>query len=441
MTKQVLVLAYDFPPAGGGGVQRTAKFVKYLCDTEWTPIVLTVKNPLYLLRDETLCQEIPPTVQVFKTNEWLPNKLFLSLRDKLRRGSKNERNKEDGDLKEKPVSQNFMRRFVRSLAMKVSQWMMPDLHLAWVFPALFRAYRLTRSHQPQILFATSPPFSVLLTAYLLYKLCGIPYVVDFRDAWTLNPLRLNTPKGRREAFLEKRVLSAADSVVFATDIMQADYERYYPTLSGKFVTITNGYDEADFSDLIPKLLPGISIVYMGRVTPKLKLENFLIALKKIFQEEPTLRGDVRLYFVGDVYMTQKDKIDVHGLQDIGTFVGYLPHQEAIEYAAGADVLLLLGSGDLAEMTGKIFEYLRVCRPIFAVVPRESVAAKLIQQTGHGQVAQFDEIEEIKIKLSELLLDIKSGKKWQLDLNEKTKQFERGHQACQLASLFDRVTNR
>lgn len=438
--KRTLIIAYDFPPAGGGGVQRTTKFVKYLNGTSWSPIVLTVKNPLYLLRDETFCQEIPHTVEIIRANEWLPNNLLLSLRERLRHAP--ERITMDQGVTEKQEQKKpLLKRFLRQLAMKVSKWVMPDLHVAWTLPALVTAYRFIRSQHVEVIFATAPPFSVLLIAYLLNKLTGIPYVVDFRDAWTLNPLRIGTFKTRLESFMERRILAEASHVIFATEIMQSDYEQHYPALVHKFSTITNGYDEADFANLLPKVLLGIAIVYMGRVTQKLRLDNFLLAMKNLFEQQPMFAAMTKLYFVGDVYLTQKEEVALHGLQDITTYVGYLPHRQALEYALGADVLLLLGSGDLAEMTGKIFEYLRAGRPIFAVVPQQSAAARLILQTGHGQVAQIDDIEEIQTKLTELLLAIQGDKQKQLNLNDHVKLFERENQARQLASVFDHLYGR
>ncbi|HMT12896.1 MAG TPA: glycosyl transferase, partial [Ignavibacteria bacterium] len=42
--KKVLIISYYFPPSGGPGVQRVLKFVKYLPEFGWQPIVLTVKD-------------------------------------------------------------------------------------------------------------------------------------------------------------------------------------------------------------------------------------------------------------------------------------------------------------------------------------------------------------------------------------------------------------
>lgn len=434
------MIAYEFPPAGGAGVQRTVKFVKYLPDSGWMPFVLTVKNPLYPLRDETLMNDVPAETIVVKATEWLPNGTLRALRSQLR-----------GDLAQTvdngrvynrlPGIRSRIKRFLRLSYVKASKWAIPDQHIAWTIPALLKAKEIIRNENPEVVYLTVPPFSVLLTGYLLHLLSGISYVVDFRDAWTLNPLRVGTSKATIEAPLEQRVIASASRVIFATPSMQQDYAQKYPPLVGRFCTITNGYDECDFVGVSPKELKPISIVYMGRITPKLKLENFLIALSNVLRQNPVLRSRVRLYFVGDIYMTQREKIESSGLQDVSEFLGYLPHREALRYALGADILLLLGSGDLAEMTGKVFEYLRANRPIFAVVPHKSAAGQVIHESAHGIVAQYDNIPEISAKLEELLLRVQSGNMPQLDTNAFIRKFDRKFQTRQLADVLTQASGR
>ena len=38
--KTVLGVAYYFPPGGGAGVQRTVKFVRYLPELGWRPVIV-----------------------------------------------------------------------------------------------------------------------------------------------------------------------------------------------------------------------------------------------------------------------------------------------------------------------------------------------------------------------------------------------------------------
>src|SRR5436853_2714568 len=70
--KKVLIISYYFPPSGGPGVQRVLKFVKYLPQFGWEPIVLTVEDGDFPARDESLLKEIPDNVKVFRTKIFEP---------------------------------------------------------------------------------------------------------------------------------------------------------------------------------------------------------------------------------------------------------------------------------------------------------------------------------------------------------------------------------
>lgn len=459
--KRVLFIAYSFPPAGGGGVQRTTKFVKYLPQTGWKPVVITVKNPLYFLRDETLSREIPPAIEIIKVREWLPNNLLLSVRAWIRRrlgdangepaptagggdGEYSSESKADSSGSKADTGATgpgaLLSRLFRALFRTLNDWVIPDMQISWALTALIPALRLVRRGQVDVVYATAPPASSFVTAYLLHKLTGIPYVVDFRDAWTLNPIFAHKPTLRFERWLEKRILKNAAHAIFATRIMQADYEQLHPDFKDKFSTITNGYDEADFQSLEPRPLPPINIVYMGRVTQKLRLDNFLLGLRQALDRHPHLQPHVHLTFVGFVFGDYDAEIERLGLRDHVTYAGYLPHRQALQYALGADILLLLGSGDLAEMTGKIFEYLRAARPIFAVAPHGGEAAQLIERTGHGIVAQYDDIDEIAAKLANLLLAIHEDRHSPLTPSPLVPQLDRRHQTQSLATILNRINH-
>ena len=57
--KTVLIISYYWPPSGGAGVQRWLKFVKYLPEYGWQPIIYTPENPEYPALDESLVKDIP----------------------------------------------------------------------------------------------------------------------------------------------------------------------------------------------------------------------------------------------------------------------------------------------------------------------------------------------------------------------------------------------
>ena len=43
--KRLLIITYYWPPSGGSGVQRWLKFVKYLRQSGWEPVIYTPENP------------------------------------------------------------------------------------------------------------------------------------------------------------------------------------------------------------------------------------------------------------------------------------------------------------------------------------------------------------------------------------------------------------
>ena len=67
--KKVLIITYYWPPSGGAGVQRWLTFSKYLPETGWQPIILTVdeKHASYPVKDNSFSDEISEDIKVYKT--------------------------------------------------------------------------------------------------------------------------------------------------------------------------------------------------------------------------------------------------------------------------------------------------------------------------------------------------------------------------------------
>ena len=75
--RNILVIAYYFPPMGMSGVQRTLKFVKYLPQFGWKPIVLTVTPTGYFAQDESLLDELNgKDIEIVRVGSLDPNWLF-----------------------------------------------------------------------------------------------------------------------------------------------------------------------------------------------------------------------------------------------------------------------------------------------------------------------------------------------------------------------------
>lgn len=71
--KKVSIIPYYWLPRGGSGVQRWLKFVKYLADFGGEPIVFTLANSRFFLKD------VNALTSVIKLPIWEPCSLFQKL--------------------------------------------------------------------------------------------------------------------------------------------------------------------------------------------------------------------------------------------------------------------------------------------------------------------------------------------------------------------------
>src|SRR5688572_21173339 len=71
--KRVLLISYTFPPTGGAGVQRAAKFAKFLPRFGWDVSVLTASNPSVPLMDESLTEDVPAGTHIEKARTFEPS--------------------------------------------------------------------------------------------------------------------------------------------------------------------------------------------------------------------------------------------------------------------------------------------------------------------------------------------------------------------------------
>lgn len=365
--KKVLIVSHPFPPTGGGGVQRVSKFVKYLPRFGWNPVVLSARPEYYPLRDESLLRDIPPDVRVERTFSLEPGRGALAVSAKTsapgRAGG--------------PIGW-----MIRA---SIGWLFVPDKSIGWVPFAVRAGRRLLAEERPDVVFATGNPFSSFLVPYLLR---GVPYVLDFRDAWTLEPYRRRYPpwRERLEERLESKVLGRAASAVMATPPMAEAYAGRYPELSGKLRIVTNGYDEDDFSGVPARGGGRYTFLHSGSLYRAFrKPDAFLRAYRRALERKPEMVNGSRLLFVGSTPEGMQDLVAGLSLEGNVSILGYMPHREALEHLLGADALVLLCGTDRMEQSGKVFEYMRAGKPVIAVAREDGAAAQVVRECGGGAV--------------------------------------------------------
>jgi glycosyltransferase involved in cell wall biosynthesis len=438
--RKVLFIAYLFPPVGGGGVQRSSKFVKYLPKIGWKPLVLTVKRPYDFYSDDTLMNDLGTDVEVYRTLSIEPMKWVRKI---LKRGLRKriEQKKERENKARKSLKPDFMVKLKTYL-------LIPDNEVLWFPFAVWRGSRIIRKQKPEVIYSTASPFTDHLIAIVLSKMSKLPWVADFRDFWVDRP---NFPKTKFRLFidrkLERLVINNADHIVTATSVMAERFKELYP--SKTYTSITNGYDEDDFSDIsnINPPTDKFRITYTGIFNEQQNPQKFFSAVNKLINQNNEFKSKLNLRLIGQLdnpgdfenfNFFKELKLDQYS--DI---IEYQPHNLVISEMHQATILLLL-IGDYPHgesvMTGKIFEYLRAGRPILAVVPPNGIAAEVIRETNSGFVASTKSEQDIAECISKLFDLFLKGDLEKTFSRKNIEMYSRKNLTVSLSKVFENLIN-
>ncbi|OHB69070.1 MAG: hypothetical protein A2V70_11580 [Planctomycetes bacterium RBG_13_63_9] len=446
--KNILFVAYEFPPEGESGVQRSAKFSKYLPDFGYEPLVLTAAERNTEKRiDTTLLADVQNT-RIFRCRGY--ERFVVRLPDKVR----------------------LFRRLTKF-------WLRPDRNvLAWLPKAKQAALNIAKEYPISVIYTSVSPFSSAILGRRLKKLLGVPWVVDFRDPWVDDLVRLWPSRLHRlyESRLERKVFEAADAIVVVTPTMKDMLASRYPQWATKTHVICNGFDPQDFPRMEVAPPPDrLQIGYTGRLVEyeremvagrlgplsRLWLSKIafrdtsvdlsthspgylLRAVRKLLDEHPDFEDKILLRFAGIFHEKNMELVRELQLENVVSVKGYLPHAESVRLLMESDVLFLpmtAWGGDRRSYiySGKIFEYLASRRPILAAVP-EGDARDLITRARAGWcVDPHDEIA-MKSLIKELIERKMAGTLNTSPDEQIIRQFDRRNLTRQLAAVFDSLTS-
>ena len=348
--RKVLIIAYYFPPMGLSGVQRTAKFAKYLKRYGWLPTVLTVEPGAYFAFDDSLLKEIEEAgVRVVRTQS-LDMSRLLKKRHVIRMPSE----------------------FTRKLLQFFNDtFFIPDTKILWKYKAVRTAIKLHKQEKFDLIFATSPPQTDFLIGAKLKKKLGIPLVIDYRDAWLDYPFKyFPTPLHRFiHKHLERKVLKAADRVIVThRRVKEGILKRYGLFDYNEIDIIPQGYDPEDILHVSKKKTHSskMKITHAGTFYASRTPKYFLEALSNVLKADHKLRDKIEVIFIGNLRNCDQKLIQKLELNNIVKILGYLPHRECVEHLLDSDVLWFVIDNDY-QTPGKLYEYFGTRKPIIASV--------------------------------------------------------------------------
>lgn len=439
-SRKVLFITYYFPPSGGAGVQRSLKFVKYLPEFGWEPIVLAPQDADYPAYDESLLKEIPKSTKIYRSKIIEPYKFYRKFTGKkpgeatdiatLTRVSKQQ--------------QKFNERFSEFIR---SYIFIPDARIGWRPFAVHEGLRIIQKEGINVLFSSAPPYTCHLIGKALKNKTNLPWVCDFRDSWVdwLSAAKRSGLPHKIECKMEHAVLKQADRILSVSPGVQEDLQSRHPNLiDDRWIHLPNGYDSADFKNLSPtpqaestKLV----VTYTGSLYGNRNPNHLLKVLGQLIAEDPSWKHDFRMIFVGRVGKPIQAQLSAEKFKGMIRIIPYVTHQESIRYLLASDLLLLIiddAPANKGILTGKLYEYLGARKPILALAP-EGDAASLIRKLKAGFVIPPKDVVQIK----NILVEIRN--RWrtnQLNSNlfdeEKIKALDRKELTFRLANILNEI---
>jgi len=401
--RKVLIITYYWPPSGGAGVQRWLKFSKYLREFGWEPVIYTPENPEAPAIDTSLAADIPEGITIIKRpiiEPYAAYKRFIGMKpsDKVNAGFLQE--------KQKPGMAEGFAVWLRG------NFFIPDARRFWIRPSAKFLKKYVTEHPVDAIVSTGPPHSMHLIAMQLNKSLAIPWLADFRDPWTsidfYHQLKLTSVADKLHHKLEKKVLTAATAVTVVSREMINDFKRI---VDREYNLVTNGYDEQDISPLShDELDKKFSISHIGSLNAARNPVNLWTTLAKLIKELPDFKQFLQIKLVGKVDINVLESIHINGLNPYLSRIEYMPHQEVmLEIQKSQVLLLLINNTPNAKgiLTGKIFEYFAVKRPILCIGPEDGDAAALLKETNAGQTIHFDDDTKLEQAILGLYQDYRN----------------------------------
>jgi glycosyltransferase involved in cell wall biosynthesis len=437
--RQLLVIAYDFPPSSVG-IWRTLKFCRYMVEFGWMPSVLTVEPVRSARTDWGPMAELPEGVEVRRTESLDPQRLAWRL------GGGAAAPAAPGTA---PARLRWTSRAARAAMEAMRRWVfLPDQSMGWYPFATAAARRWMRERRFDAVYTTSFPHTAHLVGAAVAG--ATPWLADFRDIWIGNDAfhRPATPlHAAIHRAMERRVVTRASRVLAATAPITADFRRRHSDLpADRFATLTNGYDPADFpppgaaTDHDPTVY---TIVYAGTLFGDRSPEPFLRAVRRVIDRDPAAAAVLRLRFLGSMTAAHRRAVESHGLGAITRIEGYQPHNAALAAMQAADMLLLIVEdtpGNHIMLTQKVFEYAAARRPILGLVP-EGAAREFLEDLGEGPVVHPNDEQGIAAAVEDALAAWRRDGRRVLGDNARLRRYHRRELTRELVSHLDAIVAR
>ena len=277
-----------------------------------------------------------------------------------------------------------------------------DEDASWVQPAFDAATRLLDETPMDAVLSTFPYIHQHTIGQRLKRRFALPWIADYRDPIIGNPFRTTKGlPGMVDRFFDARFFADADLLIAVTDCVQREWIQRHPEIAAKSAVVWNGFDPEE--RIAPRPIPWRSQrviahfggFYDGR-NPAVPLESTL----RLIQRREVDPGSFRFRLVGSLAPDIHSRLDGLYRELISTgcleLVPPVSRSEALDEMMESDSLFLADNNDASighTVPAKLFEYIRVGRPILALTAGGSPVERILKMSGVRYVTLQSAMEE------------------------------------------------
>ena len=382
---KILLCAFYFPPAGGGGVQRGLKLAQQL--------------PAFGIETHVLTPEDPKWIHSDDEDAGIDEARVHRVRYVGPRGRR---------PAEELYGLHGLARLTRQVALTPRRFLVPDENVPWLLTAIAPLLRVLDEEEIDTVVTTSPPNSIHFLGAAAKRLRGVRWVADVRDSIVANHERsiqrpLVRAKEQTQRLVARPIARGADAIVAVTEQIASEMRSLHPR--GHVSVVPNGADFEDFAGLAYHRDDRFRITHTGSFFGRRDPRPFLSALARV-------DSVAHARFIGDFRQADLAWARGLGLGDRLELAPFAPRRRALELQRDSDALLLLlpdvGERGRDVPSAKLYEYLAARRPILAAVPPDGTAARLVREAGAGIVVAPDDVEGLREGLDQLVQRWRDG---------------------------------
>lgn len=428
--RKILIISYFYPPCSLTASQRPANWANELHKHGYFPIVVTRKweRPIKVYADEGFATSLGVEIEDHENYQIIRTPYKPKLRDKIY-------------IKYGSERFSFFRRFLTAINLVTR-----NFHPAFspFYPLFQEAKKIIIQEKPEVLIITGNPFNQFYFGYLLNKKFGIPWIADYRDAWTTSQIKGGLSKVFKifdvmNRYFEKKWCSSA---AFVCSVSEPLAKKIAQLTKRPYLVLPNGYADHLFSAIgFPKQFDQFTITYLGSLYPNQNIELFLESYLLFLKRNSLTNSESKLLFPGlELMPDQKKRI-------LGFSEKLLPFIETTERLPQADVLKIQRQSHLLLYVGwkgyegvvpsKIFEYCASGTLILVTPADHSEVDKIVEKSQTGVCT--NDVEETVEKIQQYYDAFKAGKSIKNDTeSENIKALSASAKGKELASFFDAI---